>query len=348
MANENKVDEKNEKRVSYQTKAALLLCLFPEALAQQVIGHLENEERKKLYTEIANIKHIADYQKEVIEEVVRGYLDYISNDEMSSFKGGAQHARRLIGDSMPTDEFDAMLDRLTSGGGKPFDSIKKLRDITPLLMTLHEEDPYVIALTISLIKTTQAAEILENLPEEKAIEVVRCAARLDQTNAEAISTIERYLAKKLEMVSKEDNNITDGLKTVVSILNNVNRSSEKVIFEKLDVLDPELSQEIRDNMFVFENLVLLDARQFQDVVNKITDDEVIVKALRAADEELKERFYKSMPQARREIVQEIEERIGGVRLTDAEEAQQKIANIVKEMTTSGQLIISRGDGDVIL
>lgn len=342
-------NEKNEViALPSKTKAALLMCLFQKEVAQNIMSHLDYEDQMSIYTEISNIKNVTEYQPEIIEFVLNEYLDYLEGNDLMMFNGGPDYARDLLGENVSSDQLEEQIRRLYSTGKKPFEEIKQIRDLNALVVALYDEDPYTVALVISMIKPSQAAEVLEKMPESKRVEVVKCVASLDQTSSEAITTIERYLNEQLKTVREEDNNITDGIKTIVNILNNVTRTTEKSIFENLEKVDPKLTQEIKDNMFVFEDLVMLSERQFQTVVNKITDDEIIVKALRAATEEMKERFYRSMTSARKEIIKEVEERMDGVRQTDAFEAQQQIATIVKELEKNGEIVIQRGEEDVIL
>lgn len=328
-----------------KTKAALLLGFFPMEISQTIVSYLDNYEREILIKEITNMPK---YDPSIIEAVVKEYLLFLKGQNVGIVNSGAEYAIRLVEGSMPKEELEEMVGRLWTSNGKPFDSLKRIRDVAPLLTFLQYEDPQTIAVIVSHMKPSQAGELLESLPEAKRVEVGLCVAKMEQTNSEVLNKVERFLNKKIEQFVSEDQNTTDGIKTLVNILNNVNRPTEKSLFDYLDKKDPQLSKIIKDSMFVFEDIVKLDERAIQTVVNKVTDNEVIAKALRTASEELKARFYKAMSKSRLEIIQDQDERLGRIRLSDAEEAQQKISNIVKELEKTGEIIIQRGEEDVIL
>jgi flagellar motor switch protein FliG len=198
------------------------------------------------------------------------------------------------------------------------------------------------------MKPSQGAEVLESLPEGKMIEVALGIANMDQTNKEVLLKVENHLNKQLQNLISNEQNQTDGIKTLVNILNNVKRSTEKYLFDQFDDVDPEMSKIIKDNMFVFEDIIKLDNRSLQKVVNKITDNEIIAKSLKIASEELKERIMQSMSEGRKALVKDADEGLGGIKVAEAEDAQQQIANMVKEMEKNGEIVIQRGDDDVIV
>lgn len=328
-----------------RTKAAILLGFFPVETSKMIINYLDTYEREILLKEISNLPK---FDSSVIEAVVLQYIGFIKGNNLGVINSGAEYAMKLLEGAIPDEELEEMMGRIYQNTARPFDTLKRIKDVGPLLTFLQGEDPQTIAVIASHMKPSQGAELLESLPEDKMVEVAMGIANMEQTNRDMLLKIEKHLNKKLENFITEDQNQTDGIKTLVNILNNVGRSTEKTLFEKLDEKDEELSREIKDNMFVFEDIVKLDNASLQTVLNKVMDNDLIAKALRLAPEELKEKFYLAMSSGRKAMVEDADEGLGRLRMSDVEEAQQKIANIVKELEKSGDIILVRGDDDVIL
>jgi flagellar motor switch protein FliG len=330
--------------ISGRTKAALLMGFLPVESSKKIIRFLEDASRDVLIKEMTSMQK---YDLDIIEDVVKDYLSFMKGTNLN-VNSGAEFTMKLLEGSVPKEELEEIMSRIYNGNAKPFDSLKRLRDIGPLLTYLQYEDSQTIAMIASHMKPSQSAQLMQFLPEDKLVEVARAVANLDQTNKEILTKIENHLTKKLESFISSEQSQTDGVKTLVGILNNVTRATEKMLFDKLDIIDSELSRVIKDNMFVFDDIVTLDTLSLQKVISKITDNELIAKALRQTTEEMKEKFFISMPEQRRIAIKDVEEGLGRIRLSDVEEAQQRIAGLVKELEKTGDVIISRGDSDVIL
>lgn len=328
-----------------RTKAAILLGFFPLDTSKMIINYLDSYEREVLLKEISDLPK---FDSRIVEAVVIQYIGFIRGNNMGVVNSGAEFAMKLLEGAIPDEELEEMMGRIYQNTARPFDTLKRIKDVGPLLTFLQGEDPQTIAVIASHMKPSQSAELLESLPEEKMVQVATGIANMEQTNKDMLLKIEKHLNKKLENFITEDESQTDGIKTLVNILNNVGRSTEKTLFEELDRQDEELSREIKDNMFVFEDIVKLDSGSLQNVLNKVSDNDLIAKALRLAPEELKEKFYLAMSGGRKAMVEDADEGLGRLRMSDVEEAQQQIANIVKELEKDGEIVISRGDDDVIL
>lgn len=328
-----------------KTKAAMLLGYLPDDVARIVVRKLDSIEKEILTREITNLP---SFDVTVAEEVLREYVDYMGGGGIDVLKRGAEYAMKLLEGSVPNDEIEEMMQRIHSSNVRPFDSLKRIRDVGPILTYLQNEDPQTIAVIASHMKPSQAAELLQSLDYEKMVDVSMGIANMEHTNKDVLLKIESHLNKRLQNLISSEQNSTDGVKTLVNILNNVKRATEKQLFERLDEVDFDLSKTIKDSMFVFEDMVKLGDRELQKVVNKITDYELIAKALKIAPEELKEKFYLAMPENRRALVKDADEGLGRIRQSDVEEAQQQIANTVKELEKTGEIVLQRGEEDVII
>jgi flagellar motor switch protein FliG len=277
------------------------------------------------------------------------FLEFIKGNNYGVINSGTEYAMKLLeGSSIPDEEMEEMIGRIYTTNSKPFDSLKRIRDVGPLMTFLGNEDPQTIAVVASYMKGPQAAELIESLPSGKMTEVAMAIAKMDQTNRDVLIRIENHLNKKLENFITDDSSATDGVKTLVNILNNVTRHTERALFDHLEQKDEDLSKIIKDSMFVFEDIIKLDAMSLQIVINKITENELIAMALKTATEEMKERFYQAMTEGRKRLVDDATEGLRQVKRTDAEEAQQKVANIVKELEKNKEIVIQRGEDDVII
>ena len=223
-------------------------------------------------------------------------------------------------------------------------------DPKALLSLLQHERPQVIALIMSYMDAEQAAKVLEQLPETKRIPTVEAMANMDRVSPEAIAIVEEEMKRKFAtIITSEDNMNLGGIDFVADIMNNVDRSSERRIFEELDKTNPDLCQSIKDKMFVFENILDMDDRSVQRFIRDC-DAKDVVFALKNASEEMKSLFFSNMSKRMAETVKGDLETTTNVRLKDVEEAQQRIVNIIRSLEEAGEVIISKGgdEQDVFL
>lgn len=200
---------------------------------------------------------------------------------------------------------------------------------------------------MSYLSAGQAATILGALAPEKQAEVARRIATMDRTSPDVIKEVERVLESKLSSLVNQDYTIIGGVDAVVEILNTVDRGTEKHIMETLEVEEPELADEIRKKMFVFEDILLLDDRAIQRVLRDVDNNDLAI-ACKGSTEEVQNAIFGNMSKRLAEMIREDMEFMGPVRMKDVEEAQQKIVNIIRKLEDSGEIVISRGGGDEIV
>jgi len=229
---------------------------------------------------------------------------------------------------------------------RPFDFIRKT-DPAHLLNFIQQEHPQTIALILAYLVPDKAAIILKNLPDELQSDVTRRIATMDRTNPEVLREVERVLEKKLSSLSSEDFTAAGGIDSVVDVLNLVDRSSEKQIIESLEDEDPELAEEIKKRMFVFEDIVMLSDRDIQTVIKSL-DTKDLTKALKSVDAEVQEKIFKNMSKRQVSMLKEEMEYMGPVRLKEVEEAQQKIVGIIRALEEKGEIVVARASEDEIV
>ncbi len=325
-----------------QKAAMLLITLGPEKSAQ-IFKHLKEDEIEQLTLEIANIRTVTPEEKEmVLEEFYQICLaqEYIA-------EGGIEYAREILEKALGTQKALEVINKLTvSLQVRPFEFIRKT-DPSQLLNFIHTEHPQTIALILAYLKPQQAATVLSALPQDKQADVAKRIATMDRTSPEIIKEVERVLEKKLSSLVTEDFTAAGGIQSIVDILNNVDRGTEKHIMETLEIEDMELAEEIRKRMFVFEDILTLDNRSIQRFLREVDSSQLAI-ALKGATEDVKNAIFSNMSKRMAEIIKEDIEFMGPVRLRDVEEAQQKIVNIIRRLEDSGEIVISRGGGDEII
>ena len=262
-------------------------------------------------------------------------------------EGGIAYAKELLDKALGEDRAKDVIGRLTASlQVRPFEFVRKA-DPSQLLNFIQDEHPQTIALILAYLPSAQAAAVVSALAPEKQADVARRIATMDRTSPDVIKEVEKVLEKKLASLVNQDYTIVGGVDSIVSILNTVDRSTEKHIMENLEIADPELADDIRRKMFVFEDIKLLDNRSIQTVLHEVDNNELAI-ALKNANEEVQKLIFDNLSSRLATMIKEDMEFMGPVRLKDVEDAQQKIVNIIRKLEDSGEIVISRGGGDEIV
>ena len=325
-----------------QRAAILLISLGPERSAG-IFKHLKEEEIEELTLEIANTRSVTPQVK---EEVINEFYEVCLAQQYSA-EGGIGYAKDLLEKALGAEKAMDVIGKLTASlQVKPFEFVRKT-DATQLINFIQDEHPQTVALILSYLVPQQAAQVVSALPPEKQADVARRIAVMDRTSPEIIKEVEKVLESKLASLVNQDYTIIGGVDAVVEILNTVDRGTERHIMETLEVEVPELAEEIRKKMFVFEDILLLDDRAIQRVLRDVENNDLSV-ALKNANEEVKNAIFNNVSKRLAVMIKEDMDFMGPVRMKDVEEAQQKIVNIIRKLEDSGEIVISRGGGDEIV
>lgn len=331
-----------EKLGGLQKAAILLISLGPERSAG-VFKHLKEEEIEELTLEIANTRSITPQTKElVINEFYEVCLaqQYIA-------EGGISYAKELLENALGNDKAMEVISKLTASlQVKPFEFVRKTEP-SQLLNFIQDEHPQTIALILSYLSPAQAAQIISALAPDRQADVAKRIAMMDRTSPDVIKEVEKVLESKLSSLVNQDYTIVGGVDSVVEILNTVDRGTEKHIMETLEIEEPELADEIRKKMFVFEDILLLDDRAIQRVLRDVDNNDLAV-ALKNANDQVQGAIFNNLSKRLAVMIKEDMEFMGPVRMKDVEEAQQKIVNIIRKLEDAGEIVISRGGGDEIV
>ena len=322
--------------------ATLLITLGPEKSAK-IFKHLKEEEIEQLTLEIANTSSVSPQTK---EKVLSEFYEICLAQQYIA-EGGIGYAKELLEKALGEEKAKDVIGKLTASlQVRPFEFIRKT-DPSQLLNFIQDEHPQTIALILSYLPASQASMVVSSLPPEKQADVARRIAQMDRTSPDVIKQVEKVLERKLSSLVNQDYTIVGGVDAIVSILNSVDRGTERHIMETLEVEEPELADEIRKKMFVFEDILSLDDRAIQRVLRDV-DNSDLALALKGATEEVQNVILNNLSKRLAVMIKEDMEYMGPVRMKDVEEAQQKIVNIIRKLEDSAEIVIARGGGDEII
>lgn len=334
---------RDNKLTGVQKAAILFITLGPEA-ASGIIKKLSDSEIQKITYEIANITSVKQNQRtEILSEFIEmnKAKDYI-------LEGGFEYARNLLGKALGSQRAKEILEKVSEATQqyRPF-AIARKADAHQLLNVISNEHPQTIALILCYLQPDKAAQIVSELPEDIQTEVAYRLATMDNTSPMVVKEIEKVLNSKLSTVVRTDMTTLGGVETLVDILNQVDRTTEKNITEGLEREDPELAEKIKQSMFVFEDVITLDDVSIQRVLREVESKDLAL-ALKGCSEEVANAVFRNQSKRAAASLKEDIEFLGPVRLMDVEKAQQKIVGMIRRLEDAGEIIISRGGEDAII
>ncbi|MCC6676962.1 MAG: flagellar motor switch protein FliG [Phycisphaerales bacterium] len=322
------------------TKAAILLLALGTDKAGKILKLLPAEAVQEVTRELAGLGRVpTDLQSGIVEEF---YGMSIASGMAN--EGNLEFAKSLLSNSLDPKAAERVLQQIqTQVQRKPFSFLQRAESEN-LLTFIQDEHPQTIALIICHLPHHKASEILVGLPMQKQLEVIKRIANMEQTNPEVIKEVERGLESRLANMLTQSMEKAGGIPTVAEILNLADRATEKTIMEGLEAEDPDLVEQIRRLMFVFEDIRLVNDKGIQAVLKEVDNDELSL-ALKTASAELQQKIFSNMSERAAQLIKEDMEFMGPVRVSDVESAQQRIVDIVRRLEESGDVIIQGRGGD---
>lgn len=331
--------------MSNERKAAILLVSLAPEVASKVMQYLSEDEIETLTLHIANLTRISPEEKEFVLE---NFYDRLAGGgELQA--GGIAFAKELLERALGPQKAQMILEKLsTSVQVSPLSFLREV-DVNQVAAVLQNEHPQTIAIVLSHMPPKEAAQVLSTLPQELAIDVSMRIALMDRTAPDVLHSIERVLERKLAgaFVRSLEEESAGGVKALAEILNNVDRSTEKTILEAFSGKNPELAEEVKKLMFVFEDIVTLDDRSIQKVLQDVETKELAL-ALKGSAPEVREKIMKNLSERAALMLEEEMEYLGPVRLRQVEEAQQAIVARIRALEEAGEIVIARGGEDEII
>ena len=334
--------ERRGKGLKGREKAAVLLVSLGPDVASRVYKNLDESTIEMLTMEIAGLRKIPSNQR---EEVLREAQELLLAKEYMT-QGGVDYAKQLLESALGPERAQDILRRITASlQVRPFDFIRQT-DPQQILAFVQNEHPQTIALIVSYMEPKQAAQVMGGLPPKLQAEVAKRIATMERVTPDVLREVERVLERKVSTILSQDFTIAGGIDALVAIVNNADRATERNIMERLEEEDPELAEEVKKRLFVFEDILGMDDRSLQRVLRDV-DMKDVALALKGASEALKKSSSRTCPKAA-EMLKEDMEYMGPVRVRDVEEAQQKIVNVIRALEDAGEIVIARGGEEELI
>ena len=332
------------KKMEGVKKAAILLIALGPDIASQVLKLLPENIIQQVTYEIANTEFVSPEERDyVLEEFV-----HMATARQYVLDGGIEYAKNLLHKALGSQRAKEIIDMLhqIQQRERPF-AIARKADPQQLYNLLINEHPQTVALVMCYLQPEKAALVLSSFPEEMQADIAERIGTINRTSPAIISKIEKIMENKLSNILDTNTEAVGGVKALVDILNSVDRTTEKNILSDLETKQPELADEVRANLFTFEDIVSLDRSSIQRVLREV-DNQDLVMALKGASEEVANVIFDNLSKRAAEMLQEDLRFLGPVRLSQVEEAQQRIVAIIRRLDEIGEIIIGRGEQDSII
>lgn len=329
-----------ESMTATQKVAALLIVLGP-ATASEVLKNIKDEELLEQITlDIASLNKVSS-------EILNGILEeFRAIFEASNYlsTGGMDYAKELLEKAYGGDQAKRILDRLVVlMNSNPFQFFNEA-DPGQLATSFQNENPQLIALIMAYLKPEHSAQVLNYLPADVQAQVAVKIADMDTTNPEILSEIEKIVETKFSSVVVQDFSKAGGVESLANILNHADRATERNVIELLEVQSPQLAEEVRELMFVFEDIVNLEDRAIQRILREV-DTKDLAMSLKGTKEDVREKIFKNMSERAQAMLKDEMEYMGPVRAREVQEIQSKIVGIIRTLEVAGEIIVSRDNNE---
>lgn len=322
-------------------RAAIFLMSLSEQEAAAIMKHMAVAEVQKLGQAMAKLRKVT---RDQADNVLGHFTDSVES-EAPLVGRSPQSLKRLLASSLGEDRASSLMERIVDDEPRGLDSLQ-LMEPKEIAELIHCEHPQVIAIVLAGLNAKKAAQVISQLPNRLATDVVTRIAKMDEVPQSAIEELDEVMQARFSQSSGFKVKSMGGIRSAAEILNTVAKETGQKIIGELDERDPALSQEIQDSMFVFENLLDIDDRGIQAVVREITSD-VLVVALKGAEPDLQDKIFKNMSKRAAELLRDDLEAKGPMRISDVEEAQKQIVQIVRKLADEGSIMISGGGDDFV-
>lgn len=326
-----------------QQKAAAVMISLGAESASTIYKYLSQDEIEQLTIEISGLRKISSDET---EDVLTGFYQMCLTQKVIT-EGGMEYAKNVLEKAFGVQQATVLLERVTNSlKARSFEFLRKA-DYKNLMAIIQNEHPQTIALVLSYATADQASTIISELSRDKQIEVVERIAKMESASPEVIKLVEQNLEAKFASIVSVDFTEIGGINYIADVMNHMDRSNEKYIFDELAKKDEGLSDEIRKRMFVFEDITILDDMSIQRFLRDV-DGKDLVLAIKGSNQEVSNLIFKNMSQRQAETIKSDLEFAHNVRLRDVEEAQQRIVAIIRRLEEEGEVIIIKGGKDEII
>jgi flagellar motor switch protein FliG len=322
-------------------KAAIFLAQLSKDEAGSLLGRFKPREVESLTRELMRLGSVETAD---VDDVM-GEFHSLMTAQRWVGRGGVDFAREILAAGLGDDKAEGILSRLNVVYTEvPFAALRSA-DTRQLVTFLKDEHPQVIALVLAHLTAAQSAEVLSGFPQEQQAEVAHRIATMDRTSPEMVRLVEEELQRRMgSILAHQDMTTVGGVETLVEIINRSPRPTERSILEWLDQSDPELADQVRSQMFVFEDIVTIDDRSLQLVLREIEAND-LATALKGVRPDVRDKVVRNLSERAAENLTEEIELLGPVRTRTVEEAQAKVVGVIRTLEEQGVLTIERGGDD---
>lgn len=329
-------------KLSRLDQAAILLLSLGEASAAQVLKHMGPKEVQRLGTAMSQLKNV---QQQEVELVLAGFLDEVRT-QTGLGMGADNYIRKMLVSALGEDKASGLIDRILMGGNTTGLDTLKWMEARSIAEVIRNEHPQIQAIVLAYLDPDQSAEVLNYFPEKVRLDVIMRVASLDTVQPSALQELNNILEKQFSGNAGSQTKQMGGFKTAAEIMNNLDSGMENELMEAIKEVDEDMGNQIADLMFVFDNLKEVDDRGIQSLLREISS-EVLILALKGAEEELKEKIFKNMSKRAAELLRDDLEAKGPVRVSEVEAAQKEILTIARRMADAGEIALG-GSGEAML
>ncbi len=317
-------------------KAAILLLSFGEDISAEIFKNMNEFEIKRIGGAMSRLGRL---DQEIVDEVMMEFYQLLQQNK-KFFYGGSDFTKKVIGAAFKGGDADGIMEELALGSSSNLDSLE-LIDPRTLSNFVRNEHPQTIALILAHLDPKKCGETMKLLPESLHTEIILRIANLDAVAPEIIDEIDDVLRNEIQALGSIHTQKIGGVEPIAEMLNLMDKATEESILDNLEERDPELAEEIRQLMFVFDDLVKIDDRGIQELVKNIQNDKWKI-ALKTASESVKELVFRNMSKRAAEMLREDMEAMAAVKLSDVETAQYEIVEVARKLEEEGKIIISSG------
>jgi flagellar motor switch protein FliG len=330
--------------MSGKQKAASMMVYLGSEKSAQLFRHLNDEEIELLTLEISGVRSVPP---ELINELLYEFYGMcLANNYIGA--GGISYAREVLEKAYGKEKTMEIISRISASlQVRPFDFLNKAEP-SQLFNFIQGEHPQTIALILAYMDAAKAALILSSLPAERQADVAKRIAIMDTTSPDIIKDVERVLEHKLSALGPQEMVVAGGVQSLVEIINRVDRGTEKAIMETLEIQDPELAEEVKSLMFVFEDIIMIDDRSIQRILREVETQDLALALKGGVSQEVSNKIFSNMSSRAAEMLHDDIDFMGPVRLRDVEEAQQKVVNVIRRLEETGEIVVARSGGDEVV
>lgn len=321
-------------------KAATIITMLGADYASAVFKYLKESEVEQISVELSRLPKIQDDE---LQNIAKEFYDCCLTQKVIT-EGGQDYAREVLEKTFGQQQAKNLLERVNKTlKTKTFAFLRKV-DYKSLMNVIQNEHPQTLALILSYASPDQSSKVIENLPRTIRTDVLERVAKMERAVPGIVHIVEQVVESKLDTSGSEEMMEVGGLNYVADIMNNVDRSTEKDIFEELSIKDAPLADSVRKLMFVFEDIAFLDPMSIQRFIREVDSKDIAV-ALKATNQDVTNAFFSNMSTRMRDTIRTDMEYLRNIRMSDVQEAQQRIVSTIRRLEESGELVISKDGKD---